>query len=211
MPDLLRPDGLAYPGRTTVAVTWDETNLYLGVTCTDTDLVSGGTERDGELRAGDSLTVLIDPRRDGLAVTSFTVSVSGTQGDAVLLAVSDPENPETRKRAESLRIEQTGKAWQPEWRAAVKIDGTVRRPGETQARADVGWQVEIAIPWKSFPTQLVQHAPHNGWTWPFNVVVTDAGGKRRPPEVLSLTPATDPAGIGTHARWPELHFQQKTR
>lgn len=212
LPDLLRPDGMALADRVRARMMWDDTNLYVSVICQDTDLVNGDHERDGELQEADSITLLIDPRRDGLAVPAFTLSPRGVQGDAILLALSgDPADPATKKRIESLRLKETGKAWQPEWRTAVKLDGTLRKPGEEPTDGDRGWQAELAIPWKSFPPQLVRHAPHHNWTWLFNLVVTDVHGRRRSPLTIGLAPQSDAARTGEHGRWPELHFQQTTK
>lgn len=201
LPVFFQRTGLTNGDPVEARVLWDDKQLYLAVACRDDKLVSGDTAHDGKLRAGDTIRVLLDPRRDAVAVCEFTLAPNGTRGDALLTELS--VEPDATKRAEALaalKLESNGVAWNPAWTAAVIPQGPGGAPG---------WTAEIAIPFDSLPKTLAPK-PGNGASWRCNVIVENRRALTDAPAAVttySLAPVLVPGGDGVPARWPSLQFQ----
>ena len=201
LPVFYQGNGLTNGDPVEARVLWDDKQLYLAVSCRNDKWVSGDTAHDGKLRAGATIRVLLDPRRDAVAVCEFTLAPNGTRGDALLTELS--VEPDATKRAEALaalKLETNGVAWNPAWTAAVIPQGPGGAPG---------WTAEIAIPFESLP-KSVALKPGNGASWRFNVIVENRRALTDAPAAgatYSLSPVLVPGGDGAPARWPALQFQ----
>jgi outer membrane protein assembly factor BamB len=206
---LLRADGFTPAEVSDVRVLWDAKTLYLGVTCKDSDLVAGNAERDGNLRADDSITITLDPRLDGLAVYQFTLSPRGTQADALLTGIEGSTgDPKGKQALDAMKLEAIGAAWNPAWTSAVKLNGTVRTSEEAKQDADQGWTAEIAIPFDSLP-KGVGPIPAHGARWRLNVIYNNRSAESAGVpaiQTLSVSPPVANDGIGTLAKWPVIQF-----
>jgi len=207
---VLRDDGFTPADVSDVRVLWDAKTLYLGIRCKDSDLIAGNPARDGDLRADDAITIALDPRLDGLAVYQFTVSPRGTQADALLTAVeAAPGDAKVKQTIDAMKLEATGAAWNPAWKCAIELDGSVRTPEEARQGDDRGWTAEIAIPFDSLP-KGVGPVPGHGARWRFNVVLnnrSESAGSTPAMQVLSISPApVENGGIGSLVKWPVIQF-----
>ena len=108
--------------RTEVKLLYDQDNLYIGVTCFDSDpagIIGTQMARDGDLTMDDQIELLIDPYRDRRNGLYFATNPLGVLVDGLII-----EN------------RQTNKEWDAIW-----IVRTHRFEG--------GWSAEFGIPFKS--------------------------------------------------------------
>src|SRR5262245_36244822 len=85
----------------------------------------GRSPRDAQLLDADFVTLMVDFEGLGRTAWEFTISMSGTQRDALVLNQSEPSRD-----------------WDGAWVAAAQED-------------DTGWTAEWAIPWSIAPTGAV--------------------------------------------------------
>ncbi|GDY20768.1 hypothetical protein LBMAG56_21140 [Verrucomicrobiota bacterium] len=200
LPVFYQRNGLTNADPVEARVLWDDKHLHFAVSCRDAKVVSGDTAHDGNLARGNVIRVLLDPRRDGLAVFEFTLAPNGTRADTLRSDLS--AEPDEAKRAEALvalKLEATGADWNPAWTAAATATGPGGAPG---------WTAEISIPFDSLP-KSVAPKPGNGATWRFNVVVENRATVGAAPAgaTYSLSPVLVEGGVGKPARWAALQFQ----
>ena len=138
---------------TDAAMVWDEENLYVSFTCADPDMWTTKLNRDDPLWEEEVVEVFIDPDGDGADYAELEVNP--------LNAVVD------------LRIIQLAPSWNSDinWDiaglgTAVTVEGTVNDPGDE----DVGWTVEIGMPWSSLlGISGVTGVPSDGEEWRMNL------------------------------------------
>lgn len=109
--------------RTMVKILYDNEHLYLGFDCVDSQMdkiIADIKTRDGELRANDSVHVLLSPIHDTVHLYYFSVNPLGTQMDGKF----------------SLEDRGLDLSWQGEWEAAA-------------VKTEYGWSAEIVIDLKS--------------------------------------------------------------
>src|SRR5690242_15718793 len=101
--------------------------LFVAVRCVHPpdQRTRGRSPRDAQLLDADSVTLMIDFEGLGRTAWEFTVSMSGTQRDALVLNQSEPSRD-----------------WDGAWVAAAQED-------------DTGWSAEFAIPWSIAPAGAV--------------------------------------------------------
>ncbi len=116
---------------TLVRIAADPKGLCLAFQCADRDVSSPYTRRDDPLWHADAVEVFLDPDGDGKDYVELEVSPRGVLFDS---SFRGPRRGEDR-------------SWNPAVQAAVKVDGTLNRPGDT----DRGWVAELRIPWKEIP------------------------------------------------------------
>ena len=124
--------------QTKVHALWDDTNLYLAFECQDDGVESPFSKRDDELWTRDAVEVYLDVGADGKDYLELQVSPANQVFDAKFDTRRQPE----WQKAKDFTLEGL--------RTAVAVRGTLNQAGD----ADGGYDVEIAIPWKSIP----------GWT-----------------------------------------------
>ena len=106
-------------------VVWDAQNLYVAFDVEDRDVSSTLKKHDDKLWTQDAVEMFIDADGDGKDYLELQVSPAGVTFDSFL--------PDVRKNQND---------WESGMKAAVKVDGTLNKPGDV----DKGWTVEIAIP-----------------------------------------------------------------
>ncbi|NKB68709.1 MAG: hypothetical protein GKR89_16720 [Candidatus Latescibacteria bacterium] len=112
-------EGAAASEETIVRIAYDETGLYIGIRCYDSDpqgIVSRLTRRDGETEA-DWVSISLDPHLDRQTGRFFTVYASGSVIDGVY--ADDRSQDDT---------------WDGVWEAAASVDAQ-------------GWSAELHIPY----------------------------------------------------------------
>ncbi len=200
LPVFYQRNGLTNADPVEARVLWDDKHLHLAVSCHDAKVVPGDTAHDGKLQRGDVIRVLLDPRRDGLAVHEFALAPNGTRADTLRtdLATESDEGKRVEALA-ALKLEPTGSEWKTAWSSAVSTNGPNGAPG---------WTIEISIPFDSLPKSIAPK-PGNGATWRFNVVVENqsAVGETPATATYSLSPVLVEGGVGKPTRWPALQFQ----
>ncbi|MEO8480441.1 MAG: carbohydrate-binding family 9-like protein [Gemmatimonadota bacterium] len=138
---------------TRVRMMWDDSTLYIAATVIEPDLWGTITERDAVIFHDNDFEWFIDPDGDGLRYFEFEVNALGTVWDLFL-----PKPYRDGGKAVD--------AWDIEGlRSAVRLNGTLNDPSDR----DVGWTVEMAIPWTAFADSgRTTIPPTPGTTWRIN-------------------------------------------
>jgi hypothetical protein len=118
-------DNAAAENTTQVRVTYDGKNIYIAALMTGSrQYVIQSSKRDGDLESSDSFSVLLDPVGQKSLGYTFGVNVGGAQTEALVSA------------AQGQFVQAVDPSWDARWYSAVK-------------QTEVGWVVEMAIPFKS--------------------------------------------------------------
>ncbi|MEM7434081.1 MAG: carbohydrate-binding family 9-like protein [Myxococcota bacterium] len=143
----------------TAKLLWDADNLYVGVEVRDTTLRSRHRTADDPLWEEDCIELMVAPYGSGAAYFEIEVSPRGV--------VFDTRFDQRRAPAPYGHVE-----WASDARVAVRLAGTL-----DDFRADEGYTVELAIPWKSFGTRdQPRAAPAIDDRWRANLFVLDRMG-----------------------------------
>jgi len=119
--------------RTRAKVVWDDQALWIGAELEEPHVWGTLTERDAVIYQDDDFEVFLDPDGDTHAYYELEINALGTEWDLLLIRPYRDGGPAIH-------------AWDiPGLRTAVHVDGTVNDPADR----DVGWSVEIAIPWSA--------------------------------------------------------------
>ena len=108
--------------RTEVTLLYDVDNLYIGVTCYDSEpdrVLASQMARDAGLNADDRLSILLDTFRDQSNAFHFATNPAGVLADGLVFANGETNND-----------------WDAIWIVRTQ-------------RSDQGWSAEFAIPFKS--------------------------------------------------------------
>jgi hypothetical protein len=149
-------DGARPRFETTVRLLWDEVYLYAGYACQDTRIYATMTERDAPLWEQEVVELFVDANGDGIGYVEIEVSPLNTLLDLYVLN-RPPEPFRGLFDWDSYGM-----------RTAVQVDGDPHDP----ASVDVGWQVEMAIPWADFST-APNRPPQPGDVWRANLYRID--------------------------------------
>ncbi|MEO7731407.1 MAG: carbohydrate-binding family 9-like protein, partial [Kofleriaceae bacterium] len=157
-PELIASEGSADPvGKAIAKLTWDDQFLYAFITVTDSDVVSSYKQHDDPLWKADCVELFID--------------ADGNRRGYVELQVN-PNNATFDSWFQTTRAQPGDPTWDSGMQTAVKLRGTTE-PGDT----DLGWDVEIAIPWAAVrgrdEAMAVRIPPQVGDRWRLNVVRVD--------------------------------------
>ncbi len=131
---------------------WDDKAIYFAFDVSDTDVWGRDVPRDEPTLPGDEVVeVFIDPDGDELTYYEFEVSPLNVQYDLFNFVPRAPTDLNPSARFIGLAD------WDAEdVRSAVSVHGTLDRVESWDSAApmdtDVGWTVEIAIPWRVFRT-----------------------------------------------------------
>ena len=181
-----------YPG-TQARLLYDNKNLYVAFICQDTDLLSSYTKKDDPIYKEEAVEVMIDADNNGREYFELQVNPANIQFDKFF-----HEGP---RRGEDL-------AWNSGMKTAVKVNGTVGKRSDT----DVGWTVEMAIPFKDVfkgnkATPSVP--PKDGDVWKVNLFRVDHSGKDNKGAYLMWNPVHS-GDFHTLRNWGNLLFSKET-
>jgi Carbohydrate family 9 binding domain-like len=149
----------SFPVNGSAKITWDDTNLYVGMEVSDPDIIGGFPKdaKDPHLWEKDTVEIMVDPDGDGDNTDYYEIQVNpqnlvfDTQYDGYNTPKTEPAGPFGHQD------------WSAKLKSAVVVDGTLDKPGDK----DKGYTVEIAIPWSSFAKAKV-HPPKPGDMWRMN-------------------------------------------
>jgi hypothetical protein len=141
-------DGAPVQRRTEARILWDETHLYVAFEVEDPDVWGTHRERDAKLYEEEVVEIFIDADADGRDYNELQLSPHNVLFDAAF----------TRPR------QNMDLSWDSGTRSAVKVQGTLDRPGDT----DRGWTAELAIPIARLK-DLPRTPPRAGDRWRFNL------------------------------------------
>ncbi|MXV96933.1 MAG: carbohydrate-binding family 9-like protein [Gemmatimonadetes bacterium] len=128
----IRGDGWPAPAWTTRAkIAWDDAHLYIAAELEEPHLWATLADRDAILYREHDFEVFLDPDGDALAYFELEINALGTEFDLFL------DRPYQRRGKADIGWDMPG------LRTAVQLDGTLNDP----SNRDLGWSVEIAIPW----------------------------------------------------------------
>jgi hypothetical protein len=130
---------------TTWRLLWDAQYLYIGVACTDDDVIAPVVERDGKVFDNDCIEAFVLPDWKTLAYWELEVSAVGGLMDNRCV-----KNPDHWGGKMDTTATLAG------WQVATTVQGTANTPGDT----DTGYTVEMAIP----VTQLPGMTPESAFT-----------------------------------------------
>lgn len=158
-PEFVVAEGSPDPlGKATARMLWDEQNLYVFVSVTDTDVYSEYKQHDDPLWKQDAVELFID--------------ADGNRRGYVELQVN-PNNATFDSWFAGPRAGKGDEAWDSGMVTAVKMRGTADVANDT----DQGWDVEIAIPLAAVKgrdeAMGVRVPPGVGDRWHLNVVRVD--------------------------------------
>ena len=156
-------EGAPSSERTEVRVAFDESNLYFGIICFDSqpeNIVVTQNRRDGSLIDTDSIQLLIDTYNDGQNAFVFGTSPTGIEFDAQVTKAGQTRGsgggPARAGGAGGGGAQRAGAAafnlnWDAVWRVRSQI--TAR-----------GWESEIVIPFRT-----LRYRPGPDQTWGLNI------------------------------------------
>lgn len=173
--------------RTRAKLLWDDEALWIAAELEEPNVWGTLTDRDAVIYLDDDFEVFLDPDGDTHQYYELEINALGTEWDLLLVRPYRDGGPAIH-------------AWDiPGLRTAVHVDGTVNDPTDT----DVGWSVEIAIPWGPIAEATsVEVPPKPGDRWRANFSRVDwpvetTGGRI----VKSVDPATGKAGPEDNWVW----------
>ncbi len=149
---------------TEVRVGFDDTNLYFGIICLDSEpenIVVTQNRRDGSLRDTDSVQILIDAYNDGQNAFIFGTSPTGIEFDAQVTKAGQTRGSGGGGPA---RAGGTGGGGAQRGGAAafnLNWDGVWNVRSQITAR---GWESEIIIPFRT-----LRYKPGTDQTWGLNI------------------------------------------
>lgn len=188
---LRKANGFAASKSSDAKLLWDAKNLYVGLVCRDAGSAGGDDE---------SVTVLIDPRNDGMAVYQFNLTRGGVASAALLTAMGqDPADPKVKQALAQFKFPAGGPNWTPRW-VGKSLNTTIHSENSGD-EAVTGWTAEMAIPFESL-IKAVGPVPQNGARWRINVIRNP--GKGGP--VLAVVPTQNANGMGLPTEWQPVHF-----
>ncbi|MBM3724499.1 MAG: hypothetical protein FJW40_03610 [Acidobacteria bacterium] len=140
----IQGDGKPAPRfRTRARMQWDETYFYIAAWMEEPDVWGTLTEHDSVIFHDNDFEVFIDPDSDGDEYYEFEINALNTGWDLFL-----PKPYLDGGKADN--------GWEiPGLKTAVRVEGTLNRPGDR----DRGWSVEIAIPWAAMAKYAHKPAP----------------------------------------------------
>ncbi|RED19064.1 carbohydrate binding protein with CBM9 domain [Flavobacterium cutihirudinis] len=122
---------------TKVKMLWDETNFYILAKMEEPHVWANLKQRDTIIFYNNDFEVFIDPDNDTYNYYELEINALNTAWDLFL----------TKPYREGDIVVANG--WDiPGLKSAVKINGTINNPNDT----DEGWVLEMAIPWASYRT-----------------------------------------------------------
>lgn len=149
----IQGDGFPKPRfRTRAKLLWDDRYLYIGAELEEPDVWATLTQHDSVIFHDNDFEVFVDPHGHGVEYFEFEINALNTSWDLFL-----PKPYRAGGHADN--------SWEiPGLRSAVKVEGTLNRPGDR----DRGWAVTIAFPWEAFASRSKVSRPEEGETWRIN-------------------------------------------
>ena len=155
-------EGAPASERTEVRVMYDQSTIYIGVICFDSEpdkIIVSQSRRDAQLTDVDSLVIVLDTFNDNQNAFVFGTNPLGIEYDGQVSGegiTGGSSGSAVSALAQSNQQRGSISAFNPNW------DGDWRVKAKITAR---GWEAEVAIPLKT-----LRYAPGADRTWGFNVM-----------------------------------------
>lgn len=139
--------------RTRAKMLWNDEALYVAANLEEPDVWAALTERDAAIYQDNAFEVFIDPDGDTHNYYELEVNALETVWDLIIIKPSRDGGPSLS-------------AWDIRGlEASVHVDGTINDPTDT----DVGWTVELALPWAVLEEAAHERRPPRaGEQWRLN-------------------------------------------
>ncbi len=181
----------AAPAHSTDSFTaWDDYYLYAGFQVNDAHVVSTNDTPTSQPQQDDDIEVFIDTLGPGGSKTrtpgTYQMAVSAASG--AYFSVGDPSGKPKAKLVFTYKY-------------ATTVNGTLNRNNDT----DIGYTVEMAIPWRELG---LTSPPKPGTVWGFNVINRDRDSLDKPASRLaSLSPDVQSAeDVQNPQKWTKIIF-----
>jgi len=155
-------EGAPASERTEVRVMYDQSTIYIGVICFDSEpdkIIVSQSRRDAQLTDVDSIVIVLDTFNDNQNAFVFGTNPLGIEYDGQVSGegiTGGSSGSAVSALAQSNQQRGSISAFNPNW------DGDWRVKAKITAR---GWEAEVAIPLKT-----LRYAPGADRTWGFNVM-----------------------------------------
>lgn len=149
-------DGSPVRFRTTARILYDDQFLYVAFDAEDPDVWGTLLKRDDPIYTQEVVEIFLDANADGRTYNELEVSPHNTVFDAYF--------PSRRRDMDT--------AWDSGMQSAVKVNGTLDNPDDT----DHGWTVEMRIPF-SHLAQVPHLPPQPNDRWRFNLYRLEHPGR----------------------------------
>jgi hypothetical protein len=167
----------SYPVTGSARVAWDSDNMYVLIEVKDFDVNGFFTDKASQPKdwtaTGQPMTwnhdtaeIMIDPDGDGDNRDYYEIQINPSnkvfksQFDAYNAPKTEPQGPFGHED------------WDPKMTTAVRVRGTIDKPGDK----DEGYVVEAAIPWAAFEKGAKNRPPKPGDTWRMNFYAMENNG-----------------------------------
>jgi hypothetical protein len=179
---------LAQPDFSTrVRMTYDDVYFYVAAEMEEPHVWATLTRRDAVIYHDNDFEVFIDPDGDTHQYYELEINALGTEWDLLLVRPYRDGGPAIH-------------AWDiPGLRTAVHVNGSLNDPADV----DIGWSVEIAIPWNALAEATnAQVPPRPGDRWRMNFSRVDWPVEIRDGQtVKTVDPASGKAGPEDNWVW----------
>ena len=138
---------------TKVKMLWDSTYFYFGAQLEEPHVWATLTQRDAVIFKDNDFEIFLDPDGDTHNYYELEINALGTEWDLLLLK---PYHDGSKVAIDSWDIAGL--------KSKVFIDGTINDPSDT----DIGWSLEIAIPWQVLEEAAPNFHPEIGEQWKVN-------------------------------------------
>ncbi|MGY8787437.1 MAG: carbohydrate-binding family 9-like protein [Fidelibacterota bacterium] len=138
---------------TKVKMLWDDTYFYFGVQMEEPHIWATLTDRDAVIFRDNDFEIFLDPDGDTHNYYELEVNAFETEWDLLLLK---PYRDQGKVAVDSWDI--------PGLISEVNLDGSINNPNDR----DLGWSLEIAIPWKALEECAPNFHPKEGEQWKVN-------------------------------------------
>ena len=175
---------------------WDNEYLYIGFHCDDREMWAVYDNEDDQLWEEEVVEVFIDPDGNGKNYLELEVSPTNTVVDLLIKSV-EPEF-------------KSDKDWDiAGLETAVQLHGTVNDVSDD----DLGWSVEIAIPWTAFIDMDVEgRPPINNEIWRLNLYrIERSAGHAARIELLNLREQAKKTQIEIEKLWEDNNLTSGNR
>lgn len=167
----------SYPVTGSAKVAWDNDNMYVLIEVKDPDVLGFFTDKASQPKdwtvTGQPMTwnhdtaeIMIDPDGDGDNKDYYEIQINPanrifkTQFDGYNTPKTEPQGPFGHED------------WDPKMKTAVRVLGTIDKPGDK----DEGYVVEAAIPWAAFEKGAKNRPPKPGDQWRMNFYAMENNG-----------------------------------
>lgn len=187
--------------RTRAKLLWDDAHLYIAAEIAEPRVAATIRQRDQQLYREQVFELFIDPGGDGRDYLELQINPLNTVCDLRM------DKPYRDKGKANTAFNLRG------LRSAVRVQGTVNDPSDM----DVGWSVELAIPWAAIEALADDTVapPREGDRWRVNLArmrsseKKDAAGKVR--RDLWVWSAQGAVNMHLPERWGWVEFSMQTR